>query len=325
MARSIDRFWIFSFSYQLFPLDSALPGSENFPRIHRRIFLTEKRGGYNWPMLSTSVRLLSRFDIVTAASFFLLNLLSPILPNGAQNIPKAAQSPPECVTLSAAATDPVNRTLQLEIVNACPSALTALSWEIACPGISGDRAQTHSERLDFFPSIGLEPWTQRNGGQAIGGVAPGSSHQRTVVWPCRAPGNPGNGAAIQAKAFLLADRTVWGDREELRRIMHARSVELAELRYWTGLLEGALRENQTARQPLRFEALEARSRIAQYHTDPLGSLVAGGVQKDLIRALRAAPENRGESGILAPASVQRILMVYRHMMEEKSRHVFDLD
>jgi hypothetical protein len=276
-------------------------------------------------MLSASGKLLFRFDIVTAASLFSLSLLSSILPNGAQNIPKDAQSPPECVTLSAAATDPVNRTLQLEIRNACPSALTALSWEIACPGISGDRARTHSERLDFFPSIGLEPWTQRNGGQAIGGIAPGSSHQRTVVWPCQAPGNPGNSAAIQAKAFLLADRTVWGDREDLRRIMHARRVELAELRYWTGLLEGVLTEAQNGRPPSRFEALEARGRIAQYQDDPLGSLVAGGVQKNLFQALRAAPENRGDSGIIAPASVQRILPVYRHLLEEKSRHVFDLD
>ncbi len=276
-------------------------------------------------MFSASGKRFSHSVKATLLALFSLNLLAPVLSNAAQNLVKDAQAPSQCVSVDVAAADPVNRTVQLEIRNTCASALTALSWTISCPGAGSDRTGNLSERLDFFPSIGLEPWTQRDTGQAIGGVAPGSSHQRTVAWPCPARQDPGGSVEVQVKALLLADRTSWGDREDLRRIMHARSVELAELRYWTGLLEGALRENQTARQPLRFEALEARSRIAQYHTDPLGSLVAGGVQKDLFRALRAAPENRGESGILAPASVQRILMVYRHMMEEKSLHVFDLD
>lgn len=266
-----------------------------------------------------------RFDIVTAASLFSLNLLSPILPNEAQNVPKDPQSPPECVKLTAAATDPVNRMLQLEIRNACPSALTALSWEIACPGISGDRARTHSERLDFFPSIGLEPWVQNDGSQAIGGVAPGSSHQRPVAWPCPAPQDPASNVEVQLKAFLLADRRSWGDREDLRKIMHARSVQLAELRYWKGVLEGVLREAQHGRPPLRFEALEAQSRLAQYRNDALGWLVADGVQKDLFRTLRGAPENRGDSGTVSPASVERILLLNRHMIEEKSRHIFELE
>lgn len=267
----------------------------------------------------------SRSCAIAALGLFSLYLCTPILSSGAQNILEDGHALPHCVSARGAAVAPDNRTLQLEIRNTCASALTALSWAISCPGAAGDRAGSHSERLDFFPSIGLEPWMHKDGGQAIGGIAPGSSHQRTVEWPCAIPLNPGSGAAVQVKAFLLADQTSSGDREELQKIMHARRIELEELRHWAGILEAALHEPQAAGPPLRFEALEARSRMAQYRNDALGSLVAGGVQKNLFRALRAAPENRGDSGIIASVTLQRILLVYRHMIEEKSRHVFNLD
>lgn len=266
----------------------------------------------------------SRGGATAALTLFALHLWTPLLSSGAEKTLKDGRASAQCVSARVAGADPESRTLQLEIHNACASALTALSWAIPCPGAAGDQAGSHSERLDFFPSIGLEPWTQNDGRQSNGGIAPGSSHQHTVAWPCSTFPIPGSGS-VNVRAFLLADQTSAGDRGELQKIMHARRIELAELRYWAGILEGALHDPDNARRPLRFEALEARSRLSQYHNDALGSLVAVGVQKNLFRALRAAPENRADPEVIVPASVQRILLVYQHMLEEKSRHVFNVD
>jgi hypothetical protein len=252
----------------------------------------------------------------------LATTLAAVAAAGMAGAPPGSEVPAQCVSAHIIAADPETRTLTLDIRNSCQAAVTALSWTISCPEAARDRGD-YSERLDFFSSIGLESWVRGSEEQPIGGIAPRSLHRRKIPSPCVVGGSRQDGPGVRVKAFLLADKTAWGDLQDLRRIMHARRVTLDELRYWTETLESALSDIRGSDTALPLEALAAKSRLKRYENDALGSLVANGVQQDVFRHLRAAPENRSNPERIAAASVLRLLTAYRDWIEVKARHVFE--
>lgn len=251
----------------------------------------------------------------------ILRSVGPVMLSCAFCLPVQADSPQHgCLMVAMDAWNSATGELHAIVTNQCKSAVTAFTLRFACRVSDRSLKKCGKTTFEFWDGIGFERFISAKDAQNVGGIPAGSSSRFSMFIP-RNPSVPTQAPpSISSVSYVLYDLGAGGSAEDVSAILRIRAATLRELRYWLGVLSGALeRANSQNPEAVEISGLDKQDRTAIY-AEGSQKLAARALQRDILSRFPSATMVQPQA-MAKRQTVEACLEYIRMRIENGSPHI----